>query len=166
MHDMGALCQVSTDFAAETNPQLRRNQAPCDRAQPMGPALVCSSSHHHLHNTIYTTSSTQHHLHYIIKHNIINTHHLHYIINTTSSTQPHQHITIYITPSTQHHLHYIITYWQVKHLEHCRLTPSASFLLISLLLFFVVAASFFCFVDLLHTWMSEDIVNMWGYPVL
>ena len=32
--------------------------------------------------------------------------------------------------------------------------------------FFVVASSLFCFVDLFHTWMSEDIVNMWGYPVL
>ena len=133
------------------------------------------STQHHLHNTIHTTSSTQHHLHNTIKHNIINTHHLHHIINTTSSTQPHQHITIYMTPSTQHrlhnimhttHLHYIITYWQVQHLEHCHLTPSASFLLIPLLLFFVVACSLFCFVDLFHTGMSENIVNMWDYPVL
>ena len=138
------------------------------------------STQHHLHNTIYTTSSTQHHLHYIIKHNSINTHHLHYIIkhniinthhlhntiNTTSPTQPHQHITTYITPSTQHHLHYIIKHWQVQHLEHCHITPSASFLLIPLLLFFVVDCSLFSFIDLFHSWMSEGTVNMWGYPVI
>ena len=56
--------------------------------------------------------------------------------------------------------------WQVQHLEHCHLTPSASFVLIPLLLFFVVASSLFCFLDLFHTWMSEDIVNMWGFLVL
>ena len=82
----------------------------------------CTSTHHHLHNTIYTTSSTQHHLHYIIKHNIINTHHLHYIIkhniiNTTSSTHHHLNNTIYTTPSAQHHphnthhLHYRCSTW-------------------------------------------------------
>ena len=31
---------------------------------------------------------------------------------------------------------------------------------------FVVDCSSFCFVDLFHSWMSEDTVNMWGYPVL
>ena len=131
---------------------------------------------HHLHITIYTTSSTQHHLHYMMKHNIINTHtiyitsstqhHQHNHINTSPSTYQHLHNTIYTTSSTPHHLHYIITYWQVQHLEHCHLTPSVSFLLIPLLLFFVVACSLFCFLDLFHTWMSEDIVKMWGYPVL
>ena len=189
MHDMGALCQVSTDFAAtETNPQLHSKKAPCGRAQPMGPALVCFSScstiltypSAHLHITIYTTPSTQHHLHYIINTTPSTLHHQHntiyttssnttsstHTIYTTSSTQHHQHSTIYITPSTEHHLHNIITYWQVQHLEHCHLTPSVTFLLIPLLLIFVVASSLFCFVDLFHTWMSEDIVNMWGYPVL
>ena len=113
------------------------------------------STQHHLHNTIYTTSSTQHHLHYIVKHNIINTHHLHNLINTspltlntiytTPSTQHQPHSTIYTTSSTQQRLHYIITVWQVQHLEHCHRTPSASFLLIPLLLFFVVVSSLFCF---------------------
>ena len=70
----------------------------------------------HLHSIITTTPATQHHLQ----------HHLHNIINTTPST-------------------HIITYWQVQHLEHCHVTPSASFLLIPLLLFFVVASSLFCF---------------------
>ena len=42
-------------------------------------------------------------------------------------------------------------------------TPSASFLLI---LFFVVDFSLFCFVDLFDSLISEDSVNMWGYPVL
>ena len=82
----------------------------------------CTSTHHHLHTTIYTTLSTQHHLHYIIKHNIINTHHLHYIIkhniiNTTSSTHHHLDNTIYTTPPAQHHphnthhLHYRCSTW-------------------------------------------------------
>ena len=131
------------------------------------------STQHHLHNTIYTTSSAQHHLHYIMKHNIINTHHLHYIINTTSSkhikttssTNRHLH-NIYTTPSTKHHLHYIIKHWQLQHLEHCHISPSASFLLIPLLLFFVVDCSLFCSVGLFHGWMSEDAVNIWGSPVL
>ena len=97
-------------------PTAAQKKTPCGRARPMGPAFVCFSSfstilpfctstHHHLHNTIYTTSSAQHHQHNIVKHNIFNTHHQHNIINTTPSTQPHQHITIYITPSTQHHQH-------------------------------------------------------------
>ena len=84
-------------------------------AQPPYPS---ASTHHHLHNTIYTTPSTQHHLHNTIyttpstlhrQHNIINTHTpstLHH--QQTSSTQPHQYITIYRTPSTQHDLHNII----------------------------------------------------------
>ena len=100
------------------------------------------------------------HLHYIIKHTII---------KTTPSPQHHQHKLIYTTPSTQHHLHYyIIKHWQVQHLEHCHISPSASFLLIPLLLFFVVDCSLFCFVDLFHSysWMSEDTVNMRGCPVL
>ena len=46
------------------------------------------------------------------------------------------------------------------------LTPSASFLLIPLLLFLVVDCSLFCFVDIFHSWLSEDTVNMWGSPVL
>ena len=117
-----------------------------------GASLEPSYPSAHLHITIYTTLSTQHHLHYIV--------------NTASSTHHHLHNTIYTTSSTQHHLHYIITYWQVQRLEHCHLTPSASFLLIPLLFFFVVVCSLFCFVDLFHTWMSEDIVDMWGYPVL
>ena len=165
-------------------------------SQPMGTALVCFSScstilpfctstHHHLHNTIYitpstlhrqhntiyTTSSTQHHQHTHTHHPhyIINKHHQHNLTNTsqsTNTTKHHLHNTIFTTSSTQHHLHYIITYWKVQHLEHCHLTPSASFLLIPLLLFFVVVSSLFCFADLFHTWMSEDIVNMWRYPVL
>ena len=49
-------------------------------------------------------------------------------------------------------------------LDH--LPPSAPFLLIPLLFFFVVDCSLFCFVDLFHRWLSEDTVNMWGYPVL
>ena len=92
-------------------------------------------------------------------------------INTTPSTQHHQHNIIYRTPSTQHHQHNTIyttssQTGRCQHLEHCHLTQSASFLLIPLLLFFVVACSLFCFVDLFHTWMSEDIINMWGYLVL
>ena len=94
----------------------------------------CTSTHHHLHNTIYTTSSTQHHLHSIIKHNIITTHHLHYIITFCAALGA---------------------------------LPSYPFcLVLPLLLFFVVVSSLFCFVDLFHTWMCEDIVNMWGFPVL
>ena len=105
-------------------------------AQPSYPsASFCTSTHHRLHNTIYTTSSSQHHLPTSS--------------NTTSSTQPHQHSTIYITPSKQHQLHniiltrpshYIITYWQVQHLEHCHPTPSASILLTPLLLWFVLCS--------------------------
>ena len=122
----------------------------------------CTSTHHHLHNTIYTAPSTLHHQAQHHQHTPSTLHHQHNIINTTSSKHHHLHNTIYTTPSTQHHphntiytyLHYIITYWQVQHLEHCHLTPSALFLLIPLLLFFVVACSLFCFVDLFHTWMS------------
>ena len=119
-----------------------------------------SSTHHHLHKTIYTTPSTLHHQTQHHQHTPFTLHHQHNIINTTR----HQHITIYITPSTQHHLHYIIKHWQVQHLEHCHISPSASFLLRPILLFFV--CSLFCFVGLFHCWMSEDIVNMWGCPVL
>ena len=39
------------------------------------------------------------------------------------------------------------------------LTPSASFLLIPLLFFLVVDCSLFCFVDIFHSWLSEDTVN-------
>ena len=117
-------------------------------------AQTCSK---HPHNTIYTTSSNT---------PSSRQHHLHNIINTISSTQPHQRITIYTTPSTEHHLHYIIKHLQVQHLEHCHISPSASFLLIPLLLFFVVDCSLFSFIDLFRCWMSEDTVNMWGYPVL
>ena len=76
-------------------------------------------------------------------------------INTTPSTQHHPHNTIYTTSSTQqHHLRYIITYWQVQHLKHCHLTPSASFLLVPLLLFFVVVCC--CSVSLTYSTL--------GYP--
>ena len=102
-------------------------------------------------HAIYITSSTQHH-----QHNLI---------NTSPSTQHPLHNTIYTTSSKQHHLHYIITYWKVQHLEHFHLTPSASFLLTPLLLFFVVASFFVLFLWPIPR-MSEDIVNMWGYPVL
>ena len=54
----------------------------------------------------------------------------------------------------------------MQHLEHCHISPSASFLLIPLLFFFVVDCSSFCFVGLFHSWMSDDTVNMWRYPVL
>ena len=129
------------------------------------------STQHHLHNTIYTTSSTQHHLHNIIKHNIINTHHLHYISNTTSSTQHHKHITIYTTPSTQ------LTTPSTPTPHHQTLAgaalgtlPSYPFCLIPANFPFCFSSVWivlcFCFVDLFHSWMSEDIVNMWGYPAL
>ena len=102
------------------------------------------------HNMINATSSTQHHLrhaHYIIKHNILNTYHLHFFTATSTQHQDNL-INTSPTPSTQHRLH------------------SASFLLIPLLLFFVVDCSLFCFVDLFHSWMSKDTVNMWSYPAL
>ena len=117
-------------------------------------AMHHQTQHHqqtHAH-TIYTTSSTQHH-----QHNLI---------NKPTSSQHYLHNAIYTTPSTQHHLHYIIKHLQVEHLEHCHFAPSASFLLIPLFVFFVVDCSLFYFVGLFHIWMSEDIVNMWGYPVL
>ena len=76
---------------------------------------------------MYTTPSTQHHLHYITKLTIINT-----------------------TPSTQHHQHNIIKHWQVQHLGHCHLTPSASFLLISLFVF-LRCGLFFVFVSLTYS---------------
>ena len=114
---------------------------------------------------IYTSPSTHHHLHYIVDTTPSTLHHQTQHHQHTPSTLHRQHITIYITPSTQHHLHNIIhttpSTLQVQHLEHCHLTPSASFLLMPLLLFYVVACSLFCFVDLFHIWMSEDIVNMW-----
>ena len=75
-------------------------------------------------------------------------HHLHNIINTISPTQPHQ--LINTSPSTQHHLHYIIKHWQVRHLGHCHLTPSASFLLISLFVF-LRCGLFFVFVSLAYS---------------
>ena len=139
-----------------------------------------SSTQHHQHNIINTTPSTQHHSHIINsttsstqhhQHNITNTlpsthHHQHNTINKRSSTKHHQHNSIKTTPSTQHHLHYIIKHWQVQHLEHCQISPSASFLLKPLLFFFVPDCSLFCFVDLFHSWMSEDTVNMWGFLVL
>ena len=140
------------------------NTTPATQHHQHNTISTSSSTQHHQHNTIYASPSTRHHLHSIINttpsphhhlHSIIITapspqhhltsHHLHNIVYTTSSTQHHLHNTIYTTSSTQHHLHYIITYWQVQHLEHCHLTPSASFLLIPLLLFFVVVSSLFCF---------------------
>ena len=69
----------------------------------------CTSTHHHLHNTIYTTPSTLHRQNNTIyTTNSSNTISSTHAIYTTSSTQHHQRITIYITPSTQHHLHNII----------------------------------------------------------
>ena len=109
----------------------------------------------HTH-TIYTTSA--------------------YISNTTSSTQLHQHITIYRTPSTQHHPHNTIhTTPSTLTLHHQTLAgvalgalPSYLFCLIPADSPFscVVDCSLFCFVGLFHSWMSEGIVNIWGYPVL
>ena len=98
---------------------------------PMNCSPNTTSSTHN----IYTTSSAQHH-----QHNFI---------NTSPPSQHHLHNTIYTTSSTQHYLLYIITYWQVQHLERCHLTPSASFLLIPLLLFFVVV--FLCSVSLTYS---------------
>ena len=84
------------------------------------PSTLRHQTQHHQHtHIIYTTSSTQHH-----QHNLT---------NTSPSTQHHLHNSINTTPSTQHHLHYTIKHWQVQHLEHCHITPSASFLLIPLL---------------------------------
>ena len=59
----------------------------------------CTSTHHHLHNTIYTPPSTLHRRHSTIyTTSSITTSSTHTIYttssNTTSSTQPHQHITI------------------------------------------------------------------------
>ena len=85
---------------------------------------------------MYTTPSTQHHLHYITKLTIINT-----------------------TPSTQHHQHNIIKHWQVQHLGHCHLTPSASCLLIPLFVFLRSGLFFVFVVDLVHSWMSEDLLT-------
>ena len=118
----------------------------------------CTSTHHHLHNTIYTPPSTLHRRHntiYTTSSNATSSTHTIYTTssNTTSATQPHLHNTICTTSSTQHPPSTL----QVQHLEHCHLTPSASFLLIPLLLFFLAACSLFCFVDLFHMWMSEDI---------
>ena len=146
--------------------------------QPHQHVTIYTTPQHHLHNTIHTTPSTLHHQHHTIYTTSSNTtssthtiyitsstqHHQHNLINTSPSTQHHN--TIYTTPSTQHHLHYIIKHWQVQHLEPCHIAPSAPFLLIPLLLFFVVDCSLFSFIDLFHSWMSEDTVNMWGYPVL
>ena len=95
-------------------------------------------------------------------------------INTTSSTQHHLHDTINTTPSTQHHLHNTI-YTTSSHTGRCStwstailplLLTSASFLLIPLLLFFVVVSPLFCFVDLFHTWMSEEHVGLSGPIIL
>ena len=75
VHDMGALFQVSTDFAATTtNPQLRSPWGQQSYALVLAQPSYLSAhriytpppTQHHLQNTIYTTSSTQHHLHYII----------------------------------------------------------------------------------------------------
>ena len=59
----------------------------------------CTSTHHHLHNTIYTPPSTLHRRHntiYTTSSNTTSSTHTIYTTssNTTSSTQPHQHITI------------------------------------------------------------------------
>ena len=133
VHDMGALCQVSTDFAATERAHSCAEKTSTMRpSQPMGTALVCFSScstilpfctstHHHLHNTIYITPSTLHRQHntvntiYTTSSNTTSSTHTHTPSTLhhqqTSSTQPHQHITIYKyykTPSTQHHLHNII----------------------------------------------------------
>ena len=154
-----------------------------------------SSTHHHLHNNIYTTSSTHHHLHNTApstlhhqthhhQHNLIHAyphitiyttpstlhhkthHHQHNLIHTSPSTQHHPRNTIHATPSTQHHLHHIIKHWRVQ----LGALPFYPFCLIPadppLLFFFVADCSLSCFVDLFHSWMSKDIVNMWGYPVL
>ena len=156
--------------------------------QPHPHITICTSpsAQHHLHNTICTTPSTLHYQHntnYTTSSNTTIWTHTHtHTIYTTSSTQHHQHnlikkkINIYKTQSTQHRLYNTIhttpstLHHQTlagAHLEHCQFAPSASFLLMPLLLFFVEDCFFlFCFVDLFHTWMSEDIVNMWGYPVL
>ena len=100
--------------------------------------------------------------------------HQHNTINTTSSTQHHLHDTINTTPSTQHHLHNTI-YTTSSHTGRCStwstailplLLTSASFLLIPLLLFFVVVSPLFCFVDLFHTWMSEEHVGLSGPIIL
>ena len=192
MPDINGLCCDRNEPTAAQ--KKKHKKAPCGRAQPMGPALVCfsacstilpfcTSTHHHLHNTIYTTSSTQHHLITLHHQHTIKTtpsrqHHQHNIPNTTSPTQPHQHITIYLKPSTQHHLDNII-HTTPSTLHHHIVAgaalgalPSSSypFCLIPadtpLVIFFVVACSLFGFVDLFHTWISEDIVNLWGYPVL
>ena len=87
-------------------------------------------------HTIYTTSATPHHQHILI--------------NTSRSTSHHLHNTNYTTPSTQHHLHYIIKHWQGQHLEHCHLTPSASFPLIPLFVF-LLCGLFFVFVSLTYS---------------
>ena len=80
-----------------------------------GAALEPAYPSAHLHNTIYTTSSNT---------SSSTRHHLHYIINTTSSTQPHTHITVYIilhTPFTQHHPHSTIytTFTTSSHTGRC-----------------------------------------------
>ena len=127
------------------------------------------STLHHLHNTIYitssnTTSSTHTHTIYITSSNTTSSththticitsstqYHQHNLINTSPSTQHHLHNTSYTTPATQHHLLYIMKHWQVQHLEHCHITPTASFLLIPLLLFFVVDCSLLSFIDPFHS---------------
>ena len=64
----------------------------------------CTSTHHHVHNTMYTTPSTLQ-----FQHNTIYT----TWSNTTSSTH-----TIYTTPSTQHHPHNPI-YTTSSHTGRC-----------------------------------------------
>ena len=124
-----------------------------------------SSTQHHQHNIINTSPSTQHH-----QHNTINTtpstaHHQHNTINTTSATPYHQHNLINTSPSTQHHPHNTI-YTISSNIGRCsNLTPSASFLLIPLVVFLCLDCSLFLFCWF-HSWMSEDVVNIWGYPVL
>ena len=123
-----------------------------------------SATHYHLHNTIYTIPSTQHH-----PDNTIYT----TSSNTPSSTQPHPHITIstntiYTTPSTLHHQHNTI-YTTSSNIGRCSSWSTAILPLLPHSCWFpflFVDCSLFCFVDLFHSWMSEDIVNMWRYPVL
>ena len=133
---------------------------------------------------IYTTPSTQHHLHYIVnttpstlhqqtqhhQQTSSTLHHQHSIINTTSSTHHHLHNTIYTTPS-QHHPHNTI-YTTSSHTARCSAWSTAILPLLPHSCWYpscyssFVVCSLFCFVDLFHTWMSENIVNMWGFPVL
>ena len=133
---------------------LRRRHHHCTSADIIDTPATTSSTQHHLHKTIYLTPSTIH-----LQCSIINTT-SYGIVYIATSTQNHEHDLINTTPFTQHHLHNTTS----PNIVCTTLSDTGTWALGDLGTL-VMDGSLVCFAAVLHSWLSEDIVSMWGHPV-